>query len=510
MSRSKKLLQLKNLTKAFPGVVALDKVDFGLNQNEIHAIVGKNGAGKSTLISIISGVLQPDTGEIYWKGNEISVPKIPSLPVSTVYQGMTIFPNLSVADNIFAGYEPTSNFALVQEGRKENRTKELLKMFDINIPPNSPVTALSPAERKITEILRALERESEVLILDEPTATLTRGESQQLFNLLGKLKESGISVIYISHRLEEIFEIAERVTVLKNGKKQGAELLNDVTMRELVEMMVGEAAGFFEAEKTQKDEKIGENKKTLEVKNLAHNAGAFSSVSFNAYEGEILGLVGLVGAGKTELAKAIFGAEEILDGDIFLEGDKLNIGSPRGAIDNGIVYMTEDREEEGLFLEMPIKDNISSTILDEISKTLGFVDETKSEKKAKEAINQFDIQTYSSKQIAATLSGGNRQKVLLATWLQLNPKVLLVDEPTAGIDVQTKADIYSLLEEIADTGTTIIIISSEVKEILNQTERILTMYRGKITGELLPENTTEGEILEYISSSSPNIKGDSR
>ena len=493
------ILEMKNITKAFPGVLALDSVNFNIFPGEIHALVGKNGAGKSTLISIISGVYGPDKGEIFLDGRKVGYSQLHAFPVSTVYQENTVFTNLSVADNVFAGDEPANHFSLVSSQKKIGETKKLLDIFQLDFNPLILVTQLSPAERKLVEILRALKKKSRIMILDEPTATLNITETKKLFQLLKNLKKSDIGIIYISHRLEEIFEIADRVSVLRDGKLQGTEDIKHINMQRLVAMMVGEKTELVEEKKKESVqlEPIGEI--CLEVKKFTHYYRKFKKINLMVRKNEILGIAGLIGSGKTELAKAIFGQEKIEEGEIFLQGRKITIHSPTDAIAQGIVYITENRKEEGLFLDMTVKNNIISPDLNSVSGNMGFIYDQKIDQIATGVINQFDIKVFHLEQITNTLSGGNQQKVLLGLWLHLKPKVLLVDEPTVGIDVESKSEVYKILRKIADSGVAVIMISSEIKELLNNSDRIITIYKGSIVEEFNTSQVSENELLASIS-----------
>jgi len=492
-------LEMKKITKAFPGVVALNEVDFSLRAGEIHAIVGKNGAGKSTLISIISGLYFPDKGDVYFNGQKVKYSQLHLLPVATVYQESTLFPNLTVADNIFSGDEPVKFLSVVNQKEKVKETKKLLKLFKLNISPLAPVIQLSPAEQKVLEILRAVRKKCKILILDEPTATLTLKETSWLFKLLESIKNINISIIYISHRLEEIFNIADKVTVLRNGELQGCKYLNKMDMHKLVTMIVGKEIELGEIKKKLPVKLKLDKKPRIEVKEFTHYYNKFKQITFSVSPGEILGIAGLVGAGKTELAKSIFAAEKVEHGDILLDGNPVQIKNPEEAIKKGIVYITENRKEEGLFLGMTIGENIVSTALSDVSGNFGFIINKNVNKLVQKMIDRFNIITHGGDQITNTLSGGNQQKVLLGMWLHLKPKVLLVDEPTVGIDVETKTEIYKLLRSIAKSGTSIVFISSEIKELLDNTDRIIAIHNGRFMANFIPNETDEKEILECIS-----------
>jgi len=498
---AKPVIRMRGITKAFPGVMALKNVDFDLQPGEVHALIGKNGAGKSTLISILSGVYGIDQGEIVYEGRSVGSNQIHNLPVATVYQESTLFPNLTVADNIFCGDEPTTILSAINDKKKLKGTEELLDLFQLNIAPAAPMVQLSPAEQKVIEILRAIRKNCRILILDEPTATLTQEETQKLFSLLKGLKQTNVGIIYISHRLEEIFQIADRVTVIRDGELQGCMAIDEWTLDRLITMMVGRQTDLLKIVKKEAADEKWADTPILEGRSLTHHSGKFRDASFKLYPKEILGIVGLVGAGKTELARSIFGLDKIDEGTIIFDGKPVHITNPKQAIDAGIVYVTENRKVEGLFLEMSLKENICSPRLDEISGFMGMVSPQKMDTLARSAIEKFDIVTTGSDQVTNTLSGGNQQKVLLGIWLQLEPKVLIVDEPTVGIDVSAKADIFRLLRSIAAQGTAVMLISLEIKEVLNNADRIITMYNGRLTGSFATSDTEESEVLEHISAS---------
>jgi len=493
------LLRLEGITKAFPGVIALQDVDFDVRSGEIHAVVGKNGAGKSTLISIISGIYPPDRGQVYFDDDKVPIHSLRSLPTATVYQESALFQNLSIADNICCGAEPTTVLSFLDDKQKLREAKEHLRMFDLDLDPALRIGQLSPAEQKVVEILRAIRRKCRILILDEPTATLTGKETARLFELLKRIGRADIGIIYISHRLEEIFQIAHRVTILRDGRLQASQQVSSLDMRQLVELMVGRQAESLEAQSSGGGAGVPDAPQVLRLEGLTHAYGKFRGVNLSVRRGEILGLVGLVGAGKTELARSVFGLDRIEGGSVYLDGSRVAIRDPRGAIEHGIVYVTESRKSDGLFLEMSLRDNVSAPVLSDVSGPAGFLRGARIDEVARRAVARFDVKTTGTDQVVNTLSGGNQQKVLLGIWLQLEPKVLIVDEPTVGIDVAAKTEIYRLLRRIAQSGTSIILISSETKEILINCDRILTMYKGQINGEYLPAGLSEKKVFEQIS-----------
>jgi len=489
----KYILELQHISKSFTGAKAvLDSVDFNLIKGEIHALVGENGAGKSTLIKIISGILQPDTGRIILEGKEVKFRNALEAQlhgIAAVYQEPAVFPNLSIAENLFAGHYKTLTFSKsINWKEMYNSAQSLLNSLGLEVDPKTLVKNLSIAERQIVEIARVLSINPKVLILDEPTSALTLEETKRLFNILKKLKNEGTSIIFISHRLEEVFEIADRVTVLRDGKYIGTRDVSKTNMDELIQMMVG---------RTLKDmypkEIIKKGEVLLRVEGLSRE-GEFYDVSFELHKGEVLGIAGLIGAGRTELAQTIFGIRKKDKGKIYLDGKEVEINNPQSAIKHGIVYVPEDRHQYGLILPMDIACNITLPILrDLVSK--GFIDRKKEEELAKRYYELLDIRAQGLWQKVMNLSGGNQQKVVLAKWLSTSPKILLLDEPTRGIDVGAKVAIYQFINRLAREGYGIILISSELSEVLGMSDTILVMHEGRIVGKFNREEATQEKIL---------------
>lgn len=477
-------------------------MDFDLRQGEIHAVVGKNGAGKSTLISIISGTLFPDKGSIEFEGHPVGFNELGNLPVATVHQEIAAFPNLTVAQNIFAGNEPRTRWGGVDRYEEHSRATRLIRTFGLSVEPGDAVAILSPVEQKIVAIMRAFEKSSRILILDEPTAVLSLAETERMFELLAQVRANNLSIIYISHRLEEIFQIADRVTVLRDGRAVHVSDLKSIDLRQLVTEIVGDAA-----ERRSQDGMPGADRAPefsasaprFEARSITHAGGRFSAISIVVRRGEILGMAGLVGAGKTEFGKAVFGIEKLLSGEFLLDGSSVEIASPADAIRRGVIYVTEDRKREGLFSDMTIANNVCAPILDQLENRFHVLSEKVMNDRARQALEGYHLKATGVDQIVATLSGGNQQKVLLARWLQLKPKVLIVDEPTIGVDVSAREEIYRLLRRIAYSGTAVIFISCEFKELLQNTDRIVTIYKGRITGSYTAADTTEQQLLEAAS-----------
>ena len=486
------VLELKEISKSFPGVRALDKVNFNLKAGEVHALIGENGAGKSTLIKIISGIHHPDSGQIFLNNQPVhfSNPMVAqNHGIAAIYQEATIFPDLNVAENVFMGhqkYNPISR--RIDWRRMYEDTDKLLKSFGIDLDPRAKVKGLSTAKQQMVEIIKALSINSKILIMDEPTSALTVHEVKDLFNIIRRLRSSGTSIIFISHRLEETFEIADRVTVLRDGHYIGTHDVSDVTADQLISMMVGRSLDDLFPKLY-----VERGKPILKVDGLTKE-GQFYDISFELFEGEILGFAGLVGAGRTELARAIFGIENPDRGKIWINGREARISNPKSALKHGIAYLPEDRQQQGLALPMNITQNITLPILNQFVKNglLNINDETKT---AKKYADMLDIRASGLWQKALQLSGGNQQKVVLAKWMATNPQVFILDEPTKGIDVGTKASVHGLMSELASRGLGILMISSELPEILGMSDRIIVMYEGKITAEFDRKEATQEKVL---------------
>ena len=514
------LLKVDSISKSFGAVRALKGVSFDLRAGEVHALVGENGAGKSTLIKIITGALQPDgpdSGSLSINGRQI-IENSPSLAkllgVAAIYQQPALFPDLSVAENLALGLERGGLWRRVNWRERNARARELLGRIGARIDPQTPAGALTMPEQQLVEIARALGASPEaspdaspysgakILIMDEPTASLTDRETEHLFKVIAELRAQGVGVIYISHRLEELFEIADRVTVLRDGETVATRAMKEVSRAELIRLMVGrELSAVF----PKREVKIGET--VLEIRNLSSRAAGIHNVNLSVRAGEILGLTGLVGAGRTELARALFGLLPSDDGSVFLHQppnnkrsnksyrEEVTIDSPSKAVELGIAYVPEDRRRHGAILEMPISANMTLAILDQISK-LKFLD-FKSEKRISvDFAARLSVKTPATFVPAGALSGGNQQKVALARWLATNPRVLILDEPTQGIDVGAKSEIHRLMCDLAEAGMAIIMISSELPEILGMSDRIAVMRGGTVVGVMERGEATQQKVIE--------------
>jgi ribose transport system ATP-binding protein len=484
------LLEIENISKSFPGVMAIDKISFELREGEIHALVGENGAGKSTLIKILTGAHRADTGEIKLNGQSVtfhSPLESRGLGIAAIYQEFTLIPILPVHANLFLGREKKRNgFIDIEAERKA--TKSICEKLGVGINPDSCVSELSIAHQQIVEIARALTADARILIMDEPTAALSPREVDNLFLVLKELKQRGIGIIFISHRLDEVFAIADRITVIRDGKLVGTWQKTDLTRSQLITYMVGRP---IDDEYPNRDVANGE--KCLEVENLSR--GNVKGISFSVKRGEILGIAGLMGAGRTEVTRLIFGADHKETGKIILDGHELNIRNPRDAIRNGICLLTEDRKSQGLVLRLSARENFALPNLPQWSR-YGILDKLTEKRRFEERTGNLKIRLASPDQKAESLSGGNQQKLLVARWLETNFQVIIFDEPTRGIDVGAKYEMYLLINELAKSGKAVIVVSSDLPEILGICDRILVMKAGQITGEIgSAEKATQEDIM---------------
>lgn len=489
------LLRLENITKNFSGVKALNGMHIDLQKGELHAICGENGAGKSTLMKIITGVISPCEGDIYLKSEKV-VMKSPneaySKGISIIYQETSLFPDLTVLENMFIGHEPTkthlSLFKSIDYAEMRKKAKAIFKRLDMDLDLDILVEELGVATKQMVEIAKALTYDAEVLILDEPTAALTNREVDALFKIIQSLKKEHVSMMYISHRLEEIFEIADRVTVIRDGKHVATDVIDNLDHDKLVKWMVGrEVTNLY----PKVDVEIGDT--VLKVENL-NQKGILNDISVHLNQGEILGLAGLAGSGRTELAHALCGFTKIDSGNIILKGEAKTIKTYRQAMDLGIVYVSEDRKDNGLVLDMSIKENISLPILNELSNN-AFIKFDEEEKISKEYMEFLQIKAPTTEFFVDDLSGGNQQKVSVSKGLATKPTVLILDEPTRGVDVGAKSEIHRIISNLAKEGLSIIMISSDLPEIVGMSDRVYIMKEGKIAGELEREAATQENIL---------------
>ncbi len=492
-------LEMRHISKTYPGVRALDDVSLEVRQGEIHAVVGENGAGKSTLMKILAGAQPKDSGEILIDGKPVHIEtpqQAMDLGVSIIYQEFNLVPYLNAAENIFLGREPRAALpGFVDFKTMYREAQQIIDRLGVPINVRTPVNRLSVAQQQMVEIAKATSRKSKIIVMDEPSATLTEHELQSLFNLMRQLKAEGIAIVYISHRLEEIFEICDRVTVLRDGHWIATHDVKDVTREEIIRLMVGrELKHMIPKEQAE----IGEP--ALRVRNLSRK-GVLHDINITVHKGEVLGIAGLVGAGRTELARCIFGADPFESGTVELFGKPVRIKSPQDAIRMGIGLVTEDRKAQGLILGMVVRENITLANLPAVS-AFNFILAAREREVARKYVDDLQIKTPSIEQIVQNLSGGNQQKVVLAKWLFTNSKVLIFDEPTRGIDVGAKTEIYQLMNELARKGVAIIMISSELPEILGMSDRIVVMHEGRVTGELTREEATQEKIMNLATGGS--------
>src|ERR1700733_1105585 len=490
-------LELRNVTKAFPGVVALDDVSFDVKPGEVHALLGENGAGKSTLIKIVSGVYRPDQGEIRINGQPVSLAnpgEAQHLGIATIYQEFSLYPELTVAENIFTGHMPRTFFGTALDWGKANREARILldSLEATDLEVTTRVGALSVGNRQRVEIAKALSRKARILILDEPTAVLTQHDTQRLFSVISRLREQKVAIIYISHRLEEIFMLADRVTVLRDGKLVGIKSAKDTNENELIRMMVGRA---LSQEPAPHLGELAENLPVvLRAKNLARRP-LLKDASIELRAGEIVGMAGLIGSGRTELAQTIFGIAPPEAGSIELDGKPVNIRNPEQAIELGIAYVPEDRQRQGLLTAMTVGQNIGLTRVWKLTKG-PFLDFGAEDRLAEEYVASLRIKTPTIRQLARNFSGGNQQRIVVAKWLATKPRLLIVDEPTRGIDVGARAEIHRLIDHLArNERIAVLVISSDLPEILRLSDRICVMREGNLVAEFARNNATQENIL---------------
>lgn len=487
------VLSLSNITKRYPGVLALKEVMFELFEGEVHALVGENGAGKSTLIKAIAGAISLDRGTIRVNGHEYNhmTPHLSrSLGIEVIYQEFNLIPTMSVAENIFIGDRIGGKY-LVDKKKMKELARQIFDQFKVEIDPEIFVRELSPAQRQIVEIAKAVSKDVKILIMDEPSAPLSVSEVEHMFEIINQLKQNGVSIIYISHRLDEVFRISDRVTVLRDGQYVETKLTKDTNRAELIRLMVGR-----ELKETYPSRSITPSEVALEIKDLSGNGN--EKISFSVGKGEILGLAGLVGAGRTELAMVICGAVPAEGGEILIHGKRVKINSPADAKNYRIGFLTEDRKKLGLFLEFSVRWNISYPIVRRISK-YSVVNSKTEDQIAKTYAERLNIKTPSIEQEVKNLSGGNQQKVVLAKSLAAESDILIFDEPTRGIDVGAKQEIYHLMCDLANDGKAIIMISSDMEELLGMSDRIIVLFEGRLTGEISKEQFSQEVVLELAS-----------
>jgi D-xylose transport system ATP-binding protein len=500
MNQSKPILEMRSITKEFPGVKALDGVTLDLFAGEFHSLVGENGAGKSTLMKVLSGVYPFGTygGDILIDGkiqHSKTVRDAESAGVAIIFQELSLVKELTVGENIFLGREP-SKFGVINWKELYSKASALLKDLNLPINPKTPVGNLGIGQQQLVEIAKALSQKANILVLDEPTAALTESEVETLFGILRSLQDRGVGMIYISHKLDEVFEMSDRITVLRDGKTVGTHNAKDLTKDKVIALMVGREVGDIYPQSAHKFGEVVLEVKNLTAQDTEHaNQNSVENINFKVRKGEVLGISGLMGAGRSELLMSLFGAwQGKITGEIFIEGKKVSINTPSEAIHHGIGFVTEDRKRLGLILDQTILNNMTLAGLKEISGKI-VTNLTKERQAGEKAKQDLRVKANSVETVVGTLSGGNQQKVVLAKWLLTNPKVLFLDEPTRGIDVGAKQEIYAQINELAQKGLAIVLVSSELPEVLGMADRVMVLHEGRVTGEFTREEATPEKVM---------------
>jgi ribose transport system ATP-binding protein len=499
------ILEVEGVSKSFPGVKALDQVSFNLRTGEVHALVGENGAGKSTLMKILSGVYQADEGVIRFKGREVRFhdsTQARDAGIGITYQELNLIPHLSVAANIFIGREPLTRLRALNEKKMNEEAVAILGRLNLRIDPTITLNRLPISKQQMVEIAKSLSFDSEVLIIDEPTSALTESEIDELFTVIHMLRDRGVAIIYISHRLEELKHIVDRISIFRDGRYVSTDVYTSITMDTIVNRMVGRTL----EQKFPTRHNVPTEEKILEIRNIVRR-GVLHDISFDLYRGEILGFAGLMGAGRSELARAIFGADPIDSGAVIMNGKVLTSLSPSESIRAGIAYLSENRKQEGLAVRMKVAENVTMANMAGVSSRLGVISRGRELKACRRYVEELAIRTPSILQVVNNLSGGNQQKVVVAKWLFCDSKILIFDEPTRGIDVGTKFAIYELIERLAREGVGIIVISSELPEIMGMTDRVVVLHEGRREATLVTQNTSQEEILNYAAGLGSPVPG---
>lgn len=496
MNTADNVVEMRSISKGFNGVSVLKDVSFDVRKGEVHALAGGNGAGKSTLMKILQGVYQADAGEILIGGKPVAINSIQDAKaagIGMVFQEFSLVPSLTVAQNIFLASEPLGAGGLIDDRASERRAKEVFAEMEVNVDPRAEVSRLGTAYWQLTEIAKALSQDAQVLIMDEPTASLARHESEALFELIDRLKQRGISIIYISHRMDEVYRLADRITILRDGRRLLTEPLTDVTPEQIVEGIVGKKIEGQLAYR-ERDHVAHEGAPLLEVRGL--NAGRrVRDVSFSLRPGEILGLAGLMGSGRTELARTLFGIDRLDSGEILIRGEKINLTSPQQAIDAGVALIPEDRRAQGLVLDHSVRDNLLLPLLGQIKRG-PLLDSAKGKELSSSLIKKFAVKVAHPHRPVRLLSGGNQQKVVIAKWLGTDPDILILDEPTAGVDIGTKSEILDMIRELASAGKAVIVISSEYPELLAVSDRVLVLKDGSVIRDIPRSDIADEEYLQ--------------
>lgn len=493
------ICKINHITKRFPGVIALDNVNFEIMRGEIHAIVGENGAGKSTLMNVLSGVYPADEGNFEFEGREANFkePKdAQDAGIAMIHQELSLSPHMTAYENVFEGRMFKNKFGFIDRKKMATECKRYLENLGVGyINPKSLVKNLSVSEMQLLEIAKAISLNSKMLIMDEPSSSLTNTEIVFLINIIRKLKNEGVSILYISHKLEEVMEIADRITVLRDGQYIETRAKKDMDIKTMISMMVGR--NFDQTAHREFIRDYSDKKPILEVEHLYDYSGKVKDISFQLYKGEVLGLTGLVGAGRTELLQTIFGASKAKSGTIKINGEAVDISSTTKAIKLGMGLIPEGRKTQGLFLKMSVKDNMLSVYLKEVCNTIHFINSKKANAVANEYVDKLNIKTPGLRQYINNLSGGNQQKAIVARWLMNRPSILFMDEPTHGIDVGAKSEIYRIIDDLSKSGVSVILLSSELPEVLSMCDRIMIMHHGELRVILKHDEADQVKIMEY-------------
>lgn len=488
------LLKMRGISKRFPGVTALNKVEFTLKRGEVVGLIGENGAGKSTLAKILYGVYLQDEGEIFINGIPVYLENVRQAQlhrIAMIHQELNLAPNIDAAGNIFLGREPTKKIVFPFIDKKElyKKTRDLMKSLEVELPLSIPVQRLTTGQKQIVEIAKALSQSAQIIIMDEPTSSLSKKETTTLFSIIKDLKSKNISIIFITHRLNEVLEISDRIICLRDGIKVGEEITKSTNRDSLVRMMIGRNIDEWFPEEHSISKKTALEVRELKIKGSSH------TISFSVRKGETLGFAGLVGSGRTEIMRAVFGINPKISGEILIFGKAKTIHSPLDAVQAGMGFVPEDRREQGLILKMGVQKNLSLPKLKSLAK-YSIINRVQEKKVAQDQVKRLKIRTPSLHQVVETLSGGNQQKIVIGKWLALAPKILILDEPTRGIDVGSKAEVYQLIHQLAEKGVAIILISSELEEIIGLSDRVAVMHEGRIAGCLKKGELTEERILQ--------------
>ncbi|GAA0305091.1 ribose transport system ATP-binding protein [Gracilibacillus halotolerans] len=492
------ILKMEKINKSFNDVVVLNDVDFELKKGEVHALMGGNGAGKSTLMKILTGVYTANSGNILINGDPVRIEKpqdAQNAAIAMIFQEFSVIPTMSISENMFLNREELKKTGFINQKRLNEQTKELLRELNIKVDPNTKLEELSVGYWQMTEICKALSQDAKILIMDEPTATLTKKETTVLFQLIKKLKSKGISIIYISHRMDEIYKVSDRITVLRDGKHVITSPVDDLPMKSLVSHIVGQDMGDSFQWKERKNPFLDESNPVFEVQDL-HSGSKVNGLSFKLFKGEILGIAGLMGSGRTEMSKAVFGIDKIDTGTIKVNGKPIKISNPQDAMNEGIALVPEDRRVQGLVLEHSLRENIMLPILNKVSK-LSVIKNKSVNDVSERFIKKLNVKTDDIYKTMNLLSGGNQQKIVLSKWLANDPDILILDEPTNGVDIGAKSEIIEIIKELADQGKSVIVISSELSELLAVVDRILIFKEGKVDREIYRKDIVQEEDLEH-------------